>query len=122
MRKLAIVIVNYCSAGVTLDCLASLAADGYSRTHARVIVGDNASPDGSGRMLREAVAARGWGAWVTLMESRTNGGFAAGNNVALREVLATDPPEYVLLLNPDTVVYPKTVESLQGFLDDHSRA
>ena len=41
-----------------------------------------------------------------------NLGFAAGNNAALRPLLASSsPPDYVLLLNPDTVVRPNAVRS-----------
>lgn len=52
-----------------------------------------------------------------------NGGFAAGNNAALRQILAAGKrPDYVLLLNPDTVPREGAVEALADFLDAHPRA
>jgi hypothetical protein len=82
----------------------------------RVVVVDNASPDGSADMLRQAFP------WVHLLANDTNVGFAAANNQALRVALDADPPtgqvkrpaaaheglalatceSYALLLNPDT--------------------
>jgi N-acetylglucosaminyl-diphospho-decaprenol L-rhamnosyltransferase len=120
--RVGVVIVNYNTAGLVLDCLDSLTTEARE-LGLRVIVVDNASPDGSEARLRDAIAKRGWAGWVELLPAGRNGGFSAGNNAALRVFLASPaPPDYVLLLNPDTVVRPGAVRELVEFLDAHPRA
>ncbi len=113
------VIVNYNTADLVIDCLRSIA----SEPHFQVVLVDNASPDGSADRLRTAIQANGWADWVELIPATRNGGFAAGNNVALRQLLASpNLPDYVLLLNPDTVVHPGAISRLVTFLEAHPRA
>jgi N-acetylglucosaminyl-diphospho-decaprenol L-rhamnosyltransferase len=113
-----IVIVNYRSAGLTLDCLRSLESEVGALPDCRVTVVEGGSADGSADTLRSAIRNEGWGGWVELVPLAENRGFAAGNNAALRERLnAVAPPEYVLLLNPDTVVRPGAVAALVEFMD-----
>jgi GT2 family glycosyltransferase len=114
-----IVIVNYKSARLTVDCLTTLEPEvrGFS-ARARVVVTDNASGDGSVEALAQAVEANGWGSWVEVMPLSANGGFAFGNNAAIRPALASsDPPRYVWMLNPDTLVRPGALSALVTFLD-----
>ena len=121
MNRMLIVIVNYRSAGLTLDCLASLAA-AEIRPGRRVVVVENASGDDSAARLAAAVDAYGWGGWCRLLPLDRNLGFAGGNNAALRPALAgPQPPDSVLLLNPDTVVRPGAISALEDFLDSHPR-
>jgi hypothetical protein len=81
---------------------------------------DNASGDGSAERLRKWVSDRDLGSWVDLIESPTNGGFGAGNNLALRRALAEpQPPDYFLLLNPDAAVEPGAIQGLVYFLMEH---
>jgi N-acetylglucosaminyl-diphospho-decaprenol L-rhamnosyltransferase len=120
--SLTIVIVNYRSADLVIDCLASLAPQIDETPDAQVIVTDNLSGDGSVERLRSAISKHGWSRWATLTPLPTNGGFAAGNNAAIRPLFETpggEPPRYVLLLNPDTVVRPSGVAQLVGFMDAH---
>jgi GT2 family glycosyltransferase len=121
--RLLIVIVNYRTAGLVLDCLASLAAQMDTVPGTRVLIADSASGDDSLPRLREALAERGWGRWASLLPLETNRGFAAGNDAAIRCALADrDQPQYVLLLNPDTVVHPMALLTLVEFMDRHPRA
>jgi len=49
-----------------------------------------------------------------------NGGFAAGNNAAIRPAIeSAEPPDYVLLLNPDTVVREGALSVLVAFMERH---
>lgn len=113
------VIVNYNTADLVIDCLRSIAVE----PNLQVMLVDNASPDGSADRLRIAIQANGWADWVELIPATRNGGFAAGNNVALRRLLASSNlPDYVLLLNPDTVVRPGAISRLVAFLEAHPRA
>jgi hypothetical protein len=118
--KLLIVIVNYRTPDLTIDCLRSLTAEGLPTDAFRTVVVDNASGDDSLVKIRAAVAAQGWNSWVDTIDAGRNGGFAFGNNVAIRPALASaDPPEFVLLLNSDTVVRPAAVQTLIQFLEQH---
>lgn len=96
--KLAIVVLNYRTPTLTLACLASL-EDQVDRTM-RVLVVDNGSNDNSADEIERSIVERGWGAWVDLLRSPVNGGFAAGNNLAIVALRA----EAYLLLNSDTLV------------------
>jgi N-acetylglucosaminyl-diphospho-decaprenol L-rhamnosyltransferase len=114
--RLLIVVVNYKSARLTLDALQSLEAELRDVPGSHVTVVENASGDGD--VLAKGIADKGWSSWVTLDVSKLNGGFAYGNNRAIRPALATSaPPQYVLLLNPDTRIYPGAVKELLKFMD-----
>jgi N-acetylglucosaminyl-diphospho-decaprenol L-rhamnosyltransferase len=118
--SLLIVIVNYRTANLTIDCLRSLEAEVQSVPNASVIVTDNCSGDDSCKILAEAIAVQGWQDWVTLQPLLRNGGFSFGNNEAFRAALdSSAPPEFFLLLNPDTVVRPGALRSLLDFLISH---
>ena len=118
--KLLVAIVNYRTPDLTVECLRSLAAEIATVTGVtRVVVADNDSRDNSVTKIRQAVAEHGWD-WVTVMPLTTNGGFAYGNNRAIQPALQSDdPPQYVYLLNPDTVVLPGALRELVTFMDEH---
>ena len=100
---LSVIIVTWNVGDLLRNCLRSLADDGVPNW-AEVIVVDNASPDDTCAMVR------GEFPWVNLIANEVNLGFSRGNNLAIRQ----SSGEFVLLLNPDTVVQPGT---LQGMLD-----
>ena len=118
-----VVIVNYCTPQLTIDCLASLAADKSLPADTRVTVVDNASPDGSAVRIQSEIASRGWATWASLIAHDHNGGFSAGNNVAIRAALRAEPaPDYVWLLNSDTRVHPGAHAALVRFLENEPAA
>src|SRR4051812_37538257 len=101
--KVVVVIVNYRTAGLVIDCLRSL-IDEVAATDARVIITDNCSGDDSINAINDAITRMGWSAWSQLMPLPKNGGFAYGNNAAIAHALKNDnPPDYIYLLNPDTL-------------------
>lgn len=113
-----VVVVNYRSAGLAIDCLASLAPEVAGRPGARVVVADNASGDDSVPRLEAAIRDRGWRGWAAVLPLPRNGGFAYGNNEAIRPALrGIDPPAYVWLLNPDTIVRPGALAALVDLLE-----
>jgi len=116
---LTVVIVNYRTPGLTIDCLRSLENEVQSLPGTRVVLTDNDSDDGSVEQLNTAIATEGWSNWVSFMPLERNGGFAYGNNAAIRPVLSTNPPPYILLLNPDTIVRPGALQALVDFMDKH---
>lgn len=118
--RLTIVVLNYRTADLTIDCLRSLTGEVAALPNIQVIVVDNNSGDGSADKIAAAIAAEAWGAWATLMPLEHNGGYAFGNNAAIRSALAAElPPDYVLLLNPDTVVRPGAIPTLVEFMVAH---
>jgi N-acetylglucosaminyl-diphospho-decaprenol L-rhamnosyltransferase len=116
-----VVIVNYRTADLAVACLGSLASDPSPPAQFQVVVVENHS--GQEETLSRAIADRGWANWVRLDVADRNGGFAFGNNRAIRQALAsTDPPTYVLLLNADTEARPGAVRALVEFMDKNPEA
>jgi N-acetylglucosaminyl-diphospho-decaprenol L-rhamnosyltransferase len=121
--RLWVVTVNYKTASLTLDCLASLVAEHQHGLEMRVVVVDNASGDDSVAVLQEGLAVLQNPSWIEVESMPRNGGFAYGNNVVLRQALeATHPPDYILLLNPDAVVREGAIAPLIQFLDEHPQS
>ncbi|MBD2075040.1 glycosyltransferase family 2 protein [Phormidium sp. FACHB-592] len=120
---LLVVVLNYKTAALTIDCLRSLVDEINAIPGSRVVVTDNASGDGSVEKIASAISENHWHDWVELMPLEKNGGFAFGNNAAIRPVLASAVScPYVLLLNPDTVVRPGALKSLLTFMNEHPEA
>ena len=115
---LAIIILNYNTGDLLRNCLRSLDAQPQSLRTAVYVV-DNASSDDSAGMVAAEFPA------VHLIANRTNVGYSAGNNVALRQLgFGQEPPpppdclpRYALLLNPDTVVPPGALAQMVRFMD-----
>lgn len=116
-----VVIVNYRTPELSIDCLRSLRDEVQGSPGLRVTVVDNASADGSADRIAAAIEGEGWG-WATLVRSPVNGGFAAGNNRAIAAALdAQGPPDLFWLLNPDTRVQPGAAAALASFMRAHPR-
>jgi N-acetylglucosaminyl-diphospho-decaprenol L-rhamnosyltransferase len=114
----AIAIVTYRSAELAIGCLRSIEAERSSSSLLiRVIVVDNASKDAP--LIAEAIESNGWSSWVTLVEAPRNGGFAYGNNVAFQRAFVRGTPDYLLMLNPDTLVRNGAIGALVRFLEAH---
>ena len=110
-KKISIVIVSYNVSKLLDECLQSVkrALQGID---GEVWVVDNRSVDNTIDMLREKHPD------VRLIANQENVGFARANNQAIRQSDA----EYVLLLNPDTVVYENTLRGVLDFMDQHPEA
>jgi GT2 family glycosyltransferase len=101
--KLLIIIVNYRTPKLTVDCLASLADQINDVPDTRAIIVDNASGDDSVRLIENAITENKWD-WASLIAAKANLGFAGGNNLAMDRLLDHPEAKYVLLLNSDTIV------------------
>jgi GT2 family glycosyltransferase len=116
MKTLAIVIVNYHTKDLLRACLASL-RDGAARSNPQIWVVDNASRDGSAAMVQAEFPA------VHLVVNDQNRGFAYANNIAIRQILdetaSASQPAYLLILNPDTVTPPGSLDALVDYLEQH---
>jgi hypothetical protein len=106
--------VNWNTRDLLAGCLESIALNvpTFQRSNVETFVVDNASTDGSAQMVHERFP------WVRLIENSGNLGFARANNQAIE--LSNGP--YVLLLNSDTVLHPKALSALIGFMDAHEEA
>mgnify|MGYP005841679487 CR=1 FL=1 len=126
IRRIAAVIVNYCTGELVLEALASLESEIPSVGSLRAVVVDNASPDGSEAFLREALADPRWSQWVALLALPENRGFGAGNNAAFRRLREEGPaeaaPDAFLLMNPDTALAPGALAALVGLLEERPGA
>lgn len=121
--ELLVVVLNYRTTDLTIDCLRALEPEVAASPGWRVAVLDNASGGDALPRLEAAVATHRWGAWVTVEGSSENLGFTGGNNRVIRAALASAaPPEFVLLLNSDTRVAPGALGALVALLRDHPRA
>lgn len=109
--KLSVVIVNYKVKYFLEQCLYAL-REAVSGLEAEIFVVDNASGDDSVAYLRPLFPE------VVFIENTDNPGFARANNQAIREARG----EYILLLNPDTVVGEENLRTLCYFLDEHPEA
>ena len=115
-----IVTVNYRTSALVLDCLRSLASQIRLLGNGKVVVMDNASGDGSVQRLTNAIQLEGWESWVEVVALERNGGFAFGNNAGIQMALAAKA-NFIILLNPDTLVRPKAIEQLIEFMQSHPR-
>ena len=121
--RLLIVIVNFRVAPLVVDCLRSLHVELKQTPDTHVVVFENGSDDGSDAVIRDAIDTERWHDWCTFEVSSKNLGFTGGNNKPIRDGLdGAAPPDYVLLLNPDTVVRPGALDSLIAFMDRHPDA
>jgi N-acetylglucosaminyl-diphospho-decaprenol L-rhamnosyltransferase len=121
--KLLVVIVSYRVTDLTIDCLHSLAGEIGRVPGARVAVCENGTGGDAEERLRRAIAENGWDSWVDLTAIYPNRGFTGGNNAVIRPALESDdPPEYVLLLNADTIVLEHALDALVAFMDGHPKA
>lgn len=109
MRDLAVIILNYRTPQLTIDCLASLDTQ-IDAARQTVVVVDNCSGDDSVPKIQQAIADNGWSPWAQLVPSPVNGGFSAGNNVGIQAVAARN----YLLLNSDTIVRPGAIAALES--------
>ncbi|MDD4738361.1 MAG: glycosyltransferase [Bacteroidales bacterium] len=106
--KLSIVIVNYNVAYFLEHCLYSV-RNALKGIEAEIFVVDNNSVDNSIAMLKEKFPE------VMLIANKDNVGFSRANNQAIR----ISKGEYVLILNPDTVVEEDTFAKCISFMDSH---
>jgi GT2 family glycosyltransferase len=111
LSELSIIVLNYNTCEHLRRCLQAIRSE-VPGLDVEVFVVDNASSDGSADMVAAEFA------WVHLIRSPRNGGFAYGNNLALGQATGNA----VLLLNPDTLMPPGGLVALLDALRHHPEA
>lgn len=106
--NVSVVIVNYNVRDLVLNSVASV-REALEGIDGEIIVVDNGSSDGA----IEAIEARF--PEVATIPLEANLGFGAANNIGI----ARASGEFVLLLNPDTIVEEKTIRTMLAFMAEH---
>jgi GT2 family glycosyltransferase len=109
--KLSIIILCWNDRHVIADCLRSIHVNTHS-TEFEIIVSDNGSTDGSIGFIRSSYPM------VRVIENGRNLRFAKANNVGIRACQG----EYILILNPDTIIHDCALDRMTSFADQHSEA
>lgn len=110
-KKVSIVIVNYNVCFFLEQCLYSVQA-AISGIDAEIFVVDNNSTDGSVEYLRPKFPE------IVFIENKTNPGFSKANNQAIEQCQG----EYILILNPDTIIGEESIRTICFFMDEHKKA
>jgi GT2 family glycosyltransferase len=103
--KVCVIILNWNGLADTLECLGSLRMLDY-RNYKAIVV-DNASRGDDVQVLRQK-----FGDYVHVIQNDVNYGFAEGNNIGIRYAIQHYQPDYLFLLNNDTVVAPDALSEL----------
>lgn len=110
MMALSIVIVNYNTEKLLKDCLQSVYA-GANGTPMSIWVVDNNSHDNSVPMVKSHFPK------VQVVENAANVGFSKANNL----VISQSRSDYILLLNPDTLIIEDAIERMVKFMEAHPK-
>lgn len=108
---LSIIIVNYNTKKLTLECIESIYKSKMNYTF-EIFVVDNNSSDNSVEAIKEAFSN------VKVIENKENVGFSKANNQAIK----VSKGRYILLLNSDTIVNDTTLSTVIDFMDEHEDA
>lgn len=116
--KLSIIIVSYNTRDLLLACLKSVEEATWGLDGVEIIVVDNGSTDGTVTEItnyRFSITNRN--IKLKIIENKENLGFAAANNIGIR----ASTGRYILLLNSDTIVFPKTLSSMIRFIESDDK-
>ncbi len=105
MIELSIIIVNFNTKKLTLDCIKSI-RNSKPNIKYEIIVVDNASSDGSVNSLKKLK--------INLVKNKENLGFAKANNQGIK----ISKSKYILLLNSDTIIKKDSLETLVKFAQE----
>jgi N-acetylglucosaminyl-diphospho-decaprenol L-rhamnosyltransferase len=109
--RLSIVIVNYNVKFFLEQCVVSV-KKAIEKLDAEVFVVDNCSADGSAEYLQKNFP------WVKFIANKKNEGFAKANNIALKQCVG----DYILFLNPDTIIPENILVRCLDFFEEQDQA
>lgn len=111
--RLSIIIINYNTCSYTLESIASVLREKKDDDY-EIIVLDNYSNDSSVEQIQSSPIYEN----ICLIPSDKNLGFAGGNNLAIKNATG----EYLLLLNPDTIILDHAIDKLVAFAKNYPHA
>lgn len=114
MKRLCIVIVNYKTPQLTLDCIDSL-HNQIDPNQDHIVVVDNGSGGNDYSFITSKIKDRGLSHLTTIIFSKENGGFSAGNNIGIKAVEA----EFYILANADTLFRKDAVQGLINLTQEY---
>ncbi len=109
--SLSIVIVNYNTGDFLFKCLESVKKSSFPQDKLEIIVIDNASSDNSINFLIKKRQD------VIFIQNRRNTGFAKANNQAIKKATG----DYILMLNPDTLLQKDTLAVMYGLMEKNKK-
>lgn len=116
MKSVGVAVVNYRTADLIVDLLASLKDGIGNEIRLDIVLVDNDSGDDSVDILQSAISELPSSIRAEIILAERNGGFSYGNNIAFGKLLDRGC-DYVWLLNPDTRILPGAAEALISCLD-----
>jgi len=117
--SIAVVSVNYKTPDLAIESIKSVLLQKNELPNINMYIVDNDSRDGSLDKL-QTFASDNKLTWVNVIDAKTNAGYAAGNNVALRKILkAPNKPDYIWFLNPDTCLRENAAINLIQYMEEH---
>jgi len=114
---LSIIIINYRTPKLLTDCLNTLLPE-LGNVDARIVIIDNHSGDESPVIINKWLTEHDTESKVLFIQSKTNAGFAAGNNLGIKTLDAN----YYLLLNSDTLVRKGAIQTILDTMKHHPKA
>lgn len=121
-KRTSIIVVAWNNGHFLKDCFRAVEEAGIPDGTARLIIVDNASTDGTKKIIREKLLSEDGkttkgGFPVLFIDNDKNLGFSGGNNQAMR-IAIEEGDDYVYLLNCDTEAQPgfleKAIETFEG--------
>lgn len=108
--ELSIIILNYFNKNLVKELLRNLAELNLPFNYETIVV-DNASYDGVEEAVNKEFPQ------VKFIQSKINGGFAAGNNLGMKQAQG----KYILICNPDLAILSKAIEVLYDYLENNQQ-
>jgi len=111
MKKVdvSIIIVTFNSEDTIANCIKAV-EETVKKHSFEIIVSDNSQNSETEKVVSEFLDEN-----TSYIHNKENLGFSKGNNVAVKKAKG----KYVLFLNPDTVVYEKTIDGMLDFMEEH---
>ena len=119
----SVIMVNYQTPDLVISSLNTVCDQKNYLNGGKVIVVDNASSDDSAKKIQAAIKAKNWSSWVTVLHADRNGGFAFGSNIGIKHALSLpQSADYLMLLNPDTLLRQNALEAMVAFMQAQPNA
>jgi len=114
LLELSIIIVNWNTGDLLNNCISSILDKINKNLSYEIIVVDNNSTDESIELVRKNHSSTGK---LRIIEEKENHGFSKGNNIGVNN----SNGQYILFLNPDTIILENSVEKMLRFYKNNQK-